>query len=152
MIQRIVAELGPWGWWVIGMVLLAAEILTPGVFFVWIGLGAIATGILSLILWNADLWIWQVQLVVFAALSVASILAGRKLVLRKGDKSDEPLLNQRTASLVGRTATLETPITEGRGRVRLDDTWWSVIGPDLPAGTRIRITAAHGRDLHVESF
>ena len=57
----------------------------------------------------------------------------------------------RGQSLIGRTATLEQPIAEGRGRIRLDDTMWSVQGPDLPVGTRVRVTASNGRDLTVEA-
>lgn len=152
MLARIAAELGPWSWWVAGMALLAAELVAPGVFLVWMGLGALATGILSLVFWDSPFWVWQVQLLVFAAFSVVFTLAGRRLMRGRGGDSDEPLLNQRTASLVGRTATLREPIREGRGRIRLDDTWWPVIGPDLPAGTRIRVVASHGRDLTVEPF
>ena len=33
----------------------------------------------------------------------------------KDNDSDQPLLNQREAQLVGRTATLEQPIKEGYG-------------------------------------
>lgn len=150
MIARIAAELGPWSWWVAGMILLAAELVAPGVFLVWIGLAALATGILSLVLWETALWGWQVQLLVFAVFALAFTLVGRRLMAGRGAASDEPLLNQRTASLVGRTATLQEPIREGRGRIRLDDTWWPVTGPDLPAGTRIRVSASHGRDLTVE--
>ncbi|OJF94509.1 NfeD family protein [Pararhizobium antarcticum] len=151
MIARIVLELGPWTWWVIGLVLLAAEVLVPGVFLVWIGIAAILTGLVSLALWETGFWIWEVQLVFFALLSVAAALAGRKIVSRAGNTSDEPLLNQRGASLVGRTALLEEPIAEGRGRVRLDDTTWIVDGPDLPVGARVRIIACSGRQLTVES-
>ncbi|MBB4102079.1 NfeD family protein [Allorhizobium borbori] len=152
MLARIAAELGPWSWWVAGMVLLAAELVAPGVFLVWIGLGALTTGVLSLLFWDAGFWVWQVQSLVFAAFSVVFTLIGRKIMRGRGADSDEPHLNQRVASLVGRTATLEEPIREGRGRIRLDDTWWPVNGPDLPAGTRIRIAAGHGRDLTVEPF
>lgn len=151
MIARLAAELGPWSWWLLGMVLLAAELIAPGVFLVWIGMAAIVTGLASLLLWESAWWSWQVQLIVFAMLSVAITLAGRRLVATRDTESDEPLLNQRTASLVGRTAVLEEPIAEGRGRIRLDDTWWPVSGPDLPAGTRIRVAASHGRDLAVEA-
>ncbi|MCX8996826.1 NfeD family protein [Rhizobiaceae bacterium BDR2-2] len=152
MLARIAAELGPWSWWVAGMILLAAELVAPGVFLVWIGLGALATGILSLLFWTLPAWSWQVQCLVFATFSLAFTLIGRKLMASRGASSDEPLLNQRTASLVGRTATLQEPIREGRGRIRLDDTWWPVTGPDLPAGTRIKVSASHGRDLTVEPF
>lgn len=150
MLSRIIAELGPWTWWVLGMALLTAEIFLPGVFLVWIGLAAIATGILSLLFWNLAFWTWQLQLLVFAALAVAATLSGRRLFARKDAQSDQPLLNQRGESLVGRTAVLSEPIAEGRGRIRLDDTFWIVNGPDLPVGTRVRVVASNGRDLTVE--
>ncbi|MGE6782594.1 NfeD family protein [Ensifer adhaerens] len=150
MIERAIQELGPWSWWVLGFVLLAAELVAPGVFLIWIGVAALAVGILSLMLWEVGLWTWQVQLVLFALLSVAAVLLGRRFV-RSSEISDEPLLNQRTESLVGRTAVLDKPIAEGRGRIRLDDTFWIVEGPDLPAGTRVRVVSTHGRNLTVES-
>ncbi|QRM56662.1 NfeD family protein [Sinorhizobium sp. BG8] len=150
MIARIATELGPWAWWVLGIVLLTAEVLLPGVFLVWIGIAAVLTGALSLILWESALWSWQLQWLVFAALSLASVLLGRRLVAKGGKETDEPFLNRRADSLVGRTATLEQPIREGRGRIRLDDTSWSVQGPDLPVGTRVRIVRSSGRELTVE--
>jgi membrane protein implicated in regulation of membrane protease activity len=150
MIERIVAELGPWAWWVLGIVLLILEVLLPGVFLVWIGIAAILTGALSLILWESAFWSWQLQWTVFAVLSIAAALVGRKIVTNRGQATDQPNLNQRGKSLVGRTATLEQPITEGRGRIRLDDTMWSVQGPDMPVGTRVRVTESSGRDLVVE--
>lgn len=152
MIRSLVAELGPWTWWLLGLVLLAAELLLPGVFLVWIGIGAIVTGALSLVLWESSFWGWQLQLLVFASLALAATLLGRRFLSSGRDVSDEPLLNQRGASLVGRTATLKEPIVEGRGRIHLDDTYWSVMGPDIPAGTRVRVTASNGRDLTVEPF
>lgn len=150
MIARLAVELGPWTWWVIGLVLLAAEILIPGVFLVWIGIAALMTGTASLLLWETGFWVWQVQILVFAVLSVIAALMGRRLVQRADGQTDEPFLNQRSASLVGRTATLEQPIIEGRGRIRLDDTTWSVEGPDLPQGARVRVTASAGQRLTVE--
>ncbi|MDX0965228.1 NfeD family protein [Sinorhizobium medicae] len=149
MIERIVLELGPWSWWVLGLLLLAAELALPGVFLVWIALAALVTGALSLFFWEAPFWRWQLQFVAFALLSVASVLIGRRFVSSSAE-SDEPLLNRRGESLVGRTAVLEQPIAEGRGRVRLDDTTWAVEGPDLPVGTRVRIVASSGRHLTVE--
>ncbi|MQY00244.1 NfeD family protein [Sinorhizobium medicae] len=149
MIERIVLELGPWSWWVLGLLLLAAELALPGVFLVWIALAALVTGALSLFFWEAPFWSWQLQFVAFALLSVASVLIGRRFVSSSAE-SDEPLLNRRGESLVGRTAVLEQPIAEGRGRVRLDDTTWAVKGPDLPVGTRVRIVASSGRHLTVE--
>ncbi|ASY70434.1 NfeD family protein [Sinorhizobium fredii] len=149
MIQRFAIELGPWSWWILGLALLAAEVMLPGVFLVWIGLAALITGGLSLLLWETAFWVWEAQVVVFALLSIAAVFIGRRFVV-SSSKSDEPLLNKRGESLIGRTALLEQPIAEGRGRIRLDDTTWAVEGPDLPAGTRVRIVASSGRQLTVE--
>jgi membrane protein implicated in regulation of membrane protease activity len=150
MLQRLATELGPWSWWIAGFILLAAELVAPGVFLIWIGIAALVIGALSLLFWYAAFWAWQLQLVLFAALSVAFALLGRKYFGKNREASDEPFLNQREASLVGRTATLQEPVVEGRGRIRLDDTWWSVNGEDMPAGTRVRIAAARGRTLTIE--
>ncbi|MDE1994356.1 MAG: NfeD family protein [Rhizobiaceae bacterium] len=150
MLDGLLAELGPWNWWIVGFVLLAAELIMPGVFLVWIGVAAVFVGALSLLLWEHGFWIWQVQMLVFALAAIGATLLGRRYVYNLNPPSDEPYLNQRGASLVGRTATLHEPITEGRGRIRLDDTYWIVMGPDLPAGTQVKVTASNGRDLMVE--
>ena len=151
MFDNLVVQLGPWSWWVLGLVLLAAELVVPGFFLVWIGLAAIIVGALSLLFWENTFWIWQVQLLVFAASAVIVTLLGRRYVYNNNQTTDEPFLNQRGASLVGRTATLNEPITEGRGRIRLDDTFWTVMGPDLPAVSRVNVVASNGRDLTVET-
>ena len=151
MLHSLVEELGAWSWWLLGLALLAAELVMPGVFLVWIGAAAITIGILSLLLWETSFWVWQLQFLLFAALAVGFTFAGRRLLSGSDHVTDEPLLNQRAASLVGRTSILQEPISEGRGRIRLDDTFWPVMGPDLPAGTRVKVTASHGRDLTVDA-
>jgi membrane protein implicated in regulation of membrane protease activity len=151
MFDNLVVQIGPWSWWVLGLVLLAAELVLPGFFLIWIGLAAIIVGALSLLLWDSTFWIWQVQWLIFAASAVIVTLLGRHYLYNNSQETDEPFLNQRSASLVGRTATLAEPITEGRGRIRLEDTYWIVTGPDLPAGTRVKVVASNGRDLTVEA-
>ncbi|MCB1424512.1 MAG: NfeD family protein [Zhengella sp.] len=150
MIQQIVNELGPWNWMVLGIILLGAEILVPGVFLIWIGLAAIVTGVASLLLWETGFWSWQVQTLVFLALSLLSAWIGKRIMDASGDETDEPLLNRRQAQLVGRVATLEEPIRNGRGRVRIGDTLWRVTGADMDAGTRVRVTAEDAGTLRVE--
>ena len=147
MIERIVSELGPWNWMVLGFLLLATEIIAPGVFLAWIGIAALIVGAISLAAWGAVFWSWQVQVLVFLVLSLVSAYLGRKLVASRKDDSDQPLLNRRGVQLIGRTATLTEPIREGRGRIQLGDTLWRVSGPDLPAGARVRVVAAADTDL-----
>lgn len=150
MVQWFIHQLGPWNWMVIGMILLAAEIVVPGVFLLWIGIAALIVGAVSLALWNAGFWVWELQVVVFLALSIVCALVGRRIAASHED-SDQPLLNRRGEQLVGRTATLTEPIREGYGRIRIGDTMWRVAGPDLPVGARVRVVAVRDVELVVEA-
>lgn len=151
MIAEWFAGFGAWNWIILGTVLLALEIVTPGVYLLWLGIAAVITGLVSFALWDAGFWSWQVQILAFLVLSIVSVLAGRRVFPTTGTAdTDQPLLNQRELQLVGRTATLEEPIVEGRGRIRLGDTQWRVSGPDLPAGARVRVVAATSGELAVE--
>ncbi|MDX8490687.1 NfeD family protein [Mesorhizobium sp. VK22B] len=149
MIDRIVSELGPWNWMVLGFVLLVMEIVAPGVFMLWIGIAALIIGAISLLAWDAAFWTWQVQVLAFLVLSLISAFVGKKVVGDRHVNADQPLLNRRGAQLVGRTATLAEPIKNGRGRIRLGDTLWRVSGPDLPAGAQVRVTGAADTDLEL---
>jgi inner membrane protein len=150
MIQALVAEIGPWSWWILGLLLLGAEILIPGIFLIWIGLAAIVVGAISFVLWDSAIWGWQVQLLVFAALSLVAALIGRRIMASRDDDTDQPLLNRRLERLVGRTVVLEEPITEGRGRARFDDSLWVIRGPDVPPGTRVQVMAIEDGEPRVE--
>lgn len=151
MMVEWMAQFGPWNWIALGLVLLALEILAPGVYLLWIGIAALLTGTLSFQLWETGFWTWQVQTLVFLALSVLSAIVGKKiLAARRGNDSDQPLLNRRDAQLVGRTATLEEAIVNGQGRARIGDSLWIVHGPDLPAGSAVRISDATDGRIVVE--
>jgi membrane protein implicated in regulation of membrane protease activity len=139
------AQLGNWNWFIIGGLLLALEVMLPGTFMLWLGLAAIATGVIGFIVSMS----WQAQIVVFAILSVISVIVGRKFQPRAEPDSDKPFLNRRADAFVGRVFTLEEPIVSGAGRVRVDDTTWRVIGPDSPAGTKVRVEKVDGAMLIV---
>jgi len=145
----LLVSLGGWSWIVAGVALLILEVLAPGAFMMWLGLAALVVGIISLLI---D-WAWQAQFVVFALLSVASIPLWRRFGRKVGPGSDRPFLNRRAEALVGRSFVLDQPIVDGAGRLRVDDTLWQVQilgdGRDVPAGTRVRVTAADGATLTV---
>ncbi|MDX8438634.1 NfeD family protein [Mesorhizobium australafricanum] len=149
MIDRIVSELGPWNWMVLGFALLVMEIVAPGVFMLWIGIAALIVGAVSLAIWDAAFWSWQVQVLVFLVLSLVSAFVGKKLMAGRHGDADQPLLNRRGAQMVGKLATLAEPIKNGRGRIKLGDTLWRVSGPDLPAGTQVRVISAADTDLEL---
>ncbi len=71
----LAAAFDPRGWFVLGGVLLVAEILLPGAFLLWLGLAALATGALA---WLVVMG-WQIQVLAFAALAVICVLIGRRM-------------------------------------------------------------------------
>ncbi|MBK8009164.1 MAG: NfeD family protein [Rhizobiales bacterium] len=139
------SQLGNWGWFIAGGLLLALEVLLPGTFMLWLGLAAIATGVIGFIVSIG----WQTQIVIFAVLSVVSVLLGRRIYPTVVTETDKPFLNRRADAFVGRIFTLDEPIVSGTGRVRVDDTTWRVTGPDCPAGTKVRVERADGATLIV---
>lgn len=138
--ERIIAELGSWNWVALGLVLLALEIAIPGIFLLWFGLSAIVIGVLTLMFQGAGFWPWEVQVILFLGLAIASAYLGRRIFVNNAE-SDQPLLNQRGAQLIGRTTLLDAPIEQGVGRAQLDGVQWRVSGADMPAGTRIKVTS-----------
>ena len=151
MILQLIKDAGPWAWWIFGIVLLIAEVAVPGNLLVWIGIAGLLTGLFSNLFWETGWWVWQVQWLTFAVLSAAALYFGRGWVSGRGNRSEEPTLNQRGSSLIGRTAELIEPLHNGRGRVKIGDTIWIVSGPDLPAGAKVRVVGSQGSDLTVEA-
>ena len=152
MIVNMIREFGAWSWLIFGLVLLGAEIIVPGNILIWVGVAGIVTGAVSLALWETAWWNWELQWLLFALLSGISVFVGRRWLIRSNATSEEPLLNQRGASLIGRTADLMDPIVNGHGRVRIGDTVWIVNGPDLPVGAKVKVVGSLGSDLKVEAL
>ena len=115
----------------------------------WLGHGADALFFLVAVF--AD---WQLLSEVFACvlLSVVSIQCYRQWGRKRARASDAPLLNRRAEQLVGRVVVLDQPIVVGKGRAKVDDAFWVVAGPDLPAGTPVRVVAVDGMTLKVQQL
>jgi membrane protein implicated in regulation of membrane protease activity len=138
-----------WHWLIIGALLIGAELLTPGVFLLWLGISALLTGGVMAIWPDLD---WRYALILFGGLSIVSIVVALRIRRIRAPKSDLPYLNKRALQYLGRRVTLDEPIVDGRGTVKLDDTRWRVSGPDLPAGAHVVISGAEGATLTVEPF
>ena len=137
----------PWFWWGLALALFAAEALAPGAFMLWLGVAALGTAFIAALLPIPLAAQWML----FAVLSLVSVLAGSHLRRRHpARETDQPLLNRRGAQLVGQVHVLESAIVDGRGRIKIGDAFWTAHGPDLPAGTRVRVVAADGGALRVE--
>ena len=135
-----------WLWLGAAALLAILEIVVPGTFlFVWLAGAALLTGLLTLIL-GIDA---PFQVALFTLLSLGSVWLGRRWYERHPVASSDPLLNERTARLIGETVTVVTAIEHGEGRVRVGDGVWTARGPDSPAGARMRVAGVEGTCLKV---
>lgn len=145
--EQIFPVLGQWAWFVVAAILLMLELISPGVFFMWLAIAAAVTGIADYMLELP----WQVEFLLFAVLSAVAVYSGRRFYNGPGmEPADNPYLNRRQMGYIGRTFTLKEPILDGRGKLTIEDTVWEVEGPDLVSGTRVRVTAVKGMSLIVE--
>jgi membrane protein implicated in regulation of membrane protease activity len=136
-----------WHWWALAVLLVAVEVLVPSTFLLWPGLSAVAVGGILLVFSDLD---WRLQALAFAVLAVATSV-GWQLWLRKHPtETDQPLLNVRGASYVGRRARLEEGLADGRGRIHIDDTSWSAMSEDgstIAAGETVEVVGHESATL-----
>jgi inner membrane protein len=136
-----------WLWWTAGVALIAAEIIAPGFFLMWLGGAALVTGGLAFLLPISI----PLQVGIFAVLAIAAVYAARQWLVQNPITSDDPMLNDRSARMIGDVVTVVNAITNGEGRVQIGDAQWIASGPDTPVGGRVRITGMQGSTLVVEA-
>jgi membrane protein implicated in regulation of membrane protease activity len=138
-----------YGWWILALVLIGAELLAPGYFLIWIGFAAAALGAVTFFVPSMS---FLAQAVLFAALALASCVVYWRFVRKvANESSDQPLLNRRAEQFVGKRYTLDTAIVGGRGKVRIGDSPWLAEGPDLPAGAEVEVIGVSGTTLKVRA-
>lgn len=136
-----------WLWLIGGVLLLAAEVVAPGFFLIFIGAAAILTGVIALALGLS----LAPQLAIFALVAFLSVrILGRRFYQSKYDVSSDPLLNDRVARLLGKVVTVVQPVNADGGRVRIGDSEWSARGGPAAVGDRVRIVDIDGNCLKVE--
>jgi membrane protein implicated in regulation of membrane protease activity len=138
-----------YGWWLLALILVGAELMVPGFFMLWIGIAATAMGLILLVLPELS---FLAQTVAFALLALISCYCYWRFVRRiAGGPSDLPLLNRRGEQLIGRRFVLDSAIVNGQGKARVGDSLWMVEGPELPAGAAIDVVAVDGSTLKVRA-
>ncbi len=151
MILQLISEIGPWFWFILGLVLLLAEIFIPGSVLVWFGLSALVIGTLTMTGMAAiSWWPWQSQVVAFAVLSIVFVFVGRRLFPTDRPPGEQNGLNDPLGRHVGARAVLEEALANGTGRVRLGDSVWLVVGPDMPKGTPVIVAGIADGKLQVQ--
>ena len=139
-----------WYWILLGLVLAAIELATPGgFFFAFFAVSALIVGLLELVgLLESD----PIQWAFFPAIAVACLAFFRRPMLAWMNRS-EP--KEAVDSLVGEMAIPTLPIPAGEhGRAELRGAQWNVRNVDtreLAAGERCRVVAVRGLELDIRS-
>lgn len=139
-------------WWLsFGVLLLIAELFTGTLLFLFMG---VATVLVSLLVWLFSPVAW-VQSLIFGVVILIALAAWWHFRPNPGDRVERRAgaagLNNRLAGYIGREAVLEEAIVNGSGRIRLDDSFWTARGDDMPAGIRVRVVAVDGVIMQVEA-
>jgi membrane protein implicated in regulation of membrane protease activity len=138
-----------WIWILLGFLLLATEIVTPGGFyFIFFGIGAVVVGVLAGLNAAGPLWF---QFILFSVLSILTLLLFREklLNLTRGEEREH------IDSLVGESAVATEEIPRNSiGKAELRGTPWNArnVGekPLLP-GERCKVERVDGLTIFVRS-
>lgn len=136
-----------WDWLAFGSILLILEVFGAGGYLLWTGIAAAIVGVLTY-LFPAMPAPWQFLL--FGCLSVLTAVFWWQRQKAAAKPSDQPGLNQRGSEFVGRHFVLHEAIVGGRGKIKAGDTLWLVTGPELPAGSQVRVSGQEGVLLKVD--
>lgn len=138
-----------WHWFVIAIVLISIEIFTGSMFVFFVAVAAAIVGVMA---WVAPDMPWTAEFIIWSVLSLASVIGWH--YYRKANPpqdTDQPSLNRRGSQYVGRVFTLDEPIVNGIGKIKVDDSTWKVVSEtDMKKGDKLKVTALDGVVLKVE--
>ncbi|WP_298915176.1 NfeD family protein [uncultured Algimonas sp.] len=151
---ELLSQLTAWHWLALGIVLLGVELLTGSTYILWPAVSALFVGVLMFIAPGLG---WEMQLLLFFLLSVATLVLGRthlQRLVKGGEPSD---LNDPGQAMVGRQVRAVGDFDGTEGRVELGGTQWaarldgaSLPVPDVKTGDLLRIRTVQGATLIVE--
>ena len=139
-------------WTILGVILIVAEVFTPGFVLLWFGVGALAAAFGALLGVGLPL-----QFLIFLVVSVALTAASRTIFVRyftRGD-DEEGAMKFGAEALPGKVGTV---VTSSRGALRegavkvFGSTWTAYPAegePPLEAGDRVVVESLRGASIYV---
>ncbi|CAM4447888.1 MAG: Inner membrane protein YbbJ [Legionellaceae bacterium] len=147
MLHTFIDNLTPWQWLAISLVFILVELLLTSGFLLGIALSAMLVGLLKFIFPELT---GLLQLFIFGMTACLTSFIGyfyfRKPFIHNKQTF---ILNRRNEQYIGREFILSEPIINGIGRIKVDDGMWRIKGPELKAGTTVRVTGTDGMFLIV---
>lgn len=138
-------------WILAGVLLILSELVATSVVAVFLGLGAIATGIAMEL---GVISTQSAQYITFSTVSILTLLTARSRLKRwfQGQQSNDTGHGQEVSQHIGQTATVVDDFQQRVGRVRLNGVQWDARAVDdapLKQGQHVRIIENDGLTLIV---
>ena len=139
-----------WYWILLGLLLAAIELATPGgFFFMFFAVSALLIGVLDVMgILQSDALQWGL----FSVLSLVCLAFFRKPLLERMNANDR---HEAVDSIVGELATALSPMTPGQyGRAEVRGAAWTARNVDtvpIDTGERSRVAAVRGLELDIRS-
>ncbi|MCH8531134.1 MAG: NfeD family protein [Saccharospirillum sp.] len=136
-------------WIIIGIVLILSELMATSIVAVFIGIGAIVTGVL---LHFGLIDSLAMQLIVFGVTSLGSLIIARKRFKQMfgGFSMDQGEEHTKFRKDLGERVVVEKDFINGAGRVRLNGVEWDALSDDdLKTGDVAWVIANEGIRLSV---
>jgi membrane protein implicated in regulation of membrane protease activity len=138
-------------WIILGVILIIAEVFTPGFVLLWFGIGALAAALSSLL--GASL---PAQFLIFLSLSTVLTALSRTLFVNYFTRRDEPEgLKVGAATLPGKIGTVvaSSKGALNEGAVKVFGSVWTAYPaegePPLEAGDRVVVERLQGASIYV---
>ena len=146
---EIFSSFDVWSWRSLGVILMLLELIVPGVFLFWVGLGSALTALVALL---TD-WTISDQLICFSFLSIISLFFGLfvyKKIFASDSQKQTADINDINLDFIGKTYTVSDAITEGQGKVKVGDTVWiAECQTDVAKGQKVVVEKVNGTVLLV---
>lgn len=141
--ETLLAYFDFWHWLVLGLALIIIELFAWSTFFLWMGISAVFVGMLLYLFPGIS---WEMQLLIFAFLSIVSIYIAKKFF--KVETIDSQL-NERASRHIGNVYTV-TELDNSTAKVKVGDSLWLAKGCKMVVGQQVRVVGTDSTTLIVE--
>ena len=131
-----------------GLIFIILEMVVPSMFFLNLAVAAIITALTAIWITN-----WPVLIIIFAVLSIISILFLRPLLIK--NKKDKESQTGMESKYIGKIVKVIEPITKFSGAITIyDERWEARVDSDetIPVGSEVKIVKNESLVLTVEKI
>lgn len=131
-----------------GLIFIILEMVVPSMFFLNLAVAAIITALTAIWITN-----WPVLIIIFAVLSIVSILFLRPLLIK--NKKDRESQTGMESKYIGKIVKVIEPISKFSGAITIyDERWEARVDSDetIPVGSEVKIVKNESLVLTVEKI